>query len=114
MTPVFLALIYSAVAEVAIYCFASSGYSGAVDALLAGFAIAGAIALGIFAKRAFMAFCGATALAAPAIAYSMLGYGPLEMGGFIHALAFGGIGAAAYKVSHGFSLLPPPEEPNQG
>ena len=110
MMLVFPALIYAAVAEWVIYCFASSEYSGAVEAFLAVVAIAGAIALGIYAKRPFMAFCGATALGAPAISYDMLGYGLLEMGGFFHAFSFGVIGVVAYKLAHGFRFLPPTEK----
>ncbi|HTR42633.1 MAG TPA: hypothetical protein VMH87_13555 [Pseudomonadales bacterium] len=93
-------------AELMIYFFARE-YSGTLDTVLFGVAIFGAIALGIFAKRAFMAFCGAAALAAPAIAYSMGGYGLLEMGGFLHALVLGGIGSVAHKLAHGFSISPP-------
>jgi hypothetical protein len=110
MKSVFLALLYSGVAEGIVYRFALTGYSDAIDLVLMLVAIAGAVALGIFATRPFMAFCGATALAAPAISYSMLGYGPLEMGGLLHAFAFGGLGGAAYKLTHGFRLLPPPDD----
>jgi hypothetical protein len=109
MKPIFLALSYAAISESVICHFASQEYSATVDAILTIFAVLGSIVLGIFAPGEFMAFCGASGLATPAISYSMLGYGFLEMGGLVHALAFGIVGSAAFKFSHGFSVLPPPE-----
>jgi hypothetical protein len=110
MKSIFPALIYAAVAEAMIYRFALTEYSRAIDAVLTVVAIVGAIVLGIFTTRPFMAFCGATALAAPAISYSMLGYGLLAMAGFLHALSFGLIGAVVYKLSHGFRFISPTEK----
>jgi hypothetical protein len=49
-----------------------------------------------------MAFYGSVALSVPAISYSMIGYGLLEMGGYFHAFSFGLIGLVFYKVIHNF------------
>lgn len=55
---------------------------------MGGWAI-GSLLLAWFERRLFFTYFGSVALAAPAISYSMLGYGGLEMGGWLHAFAAG-------------------------
>jgi CHASE2 domain-containing sensor protein len=54
----------------------------------AGWAI-GSLVLAWFEPRRFFAYVGSVAFSVPAISYSMLGYGALEMGGWFHALIAG-------------------------
>lgn len=113
MKSVILALLLAATAQAVIYRLALREYSEALGIGLFVVAVIGAVVLGIFASRPFMAFCGSVALAAPAISYSMVGYGLLEMGGFFHAFALGGLGAFVHKLAHGFSLSRRPEGSTQ-
>ena len=96
------ALLYAALAEWWMYRFASSAYSASVETGLTIVAFVGAIPVGVFARRPLMAFCGGVALGAPVIGYSMIGYGLLEMGGFIHAATFGVWPVIAYELSRKF------------
>jgi len=73
-------------------------YSDKIDLLLAVIGIFGWIVLGFTAPNGFMAFCGSIALGVPGISYSMVGYGPLEMGGFVHVFCFGIYGFLCYKI----------------
>lgn len=56
--------------------------------LIAVWAI-GSLALSWFVRRGFFVYFASVALAVPAISYSTIGYGPLEMGGIFHTLAAG-------------------------
>jgi hypothetical protein len=42
-----------------------------------------------FIRKRSLAYLASTGLAAPGIAYSMVGYGILEFGGILHAMAAG-------------------------
>lgn len=55
---------------------------------MGGWAV-GSLVLAWFEPRLFFTYFGSVALSAPAISYSMLGYGGLEMGGWFHAFAAG-------------------------
>ena len=83
-------------AEWLIYRSATADYVGAIDGILFGIAVIGTIFLGFTAPNRTMAFFGSVALFTPSISYSMLGYGLLEMGGFLHVISFGMLGAAAH------------------
>ena len=96
MKIVIAAIIVAAVLQFAV-CHLIS-YSGKIDLVLTIIGIFGWIVLGFTAPNEFMAFCGSVALGVPGISYSMVGYGLLEMGGYIHALCFGGYGFACYKL----------------
>ena len=67
------------------------------DLLLLGWLIA-SLLLGYCAPNARMAFYCSVALAVPGLSYSMVGYGLLEMGGFLHALTLGSIGCLLYRT----------------
>ena len=67
----------------------------------------GWIVLGLNAPNGFMAFCGSVASGVPSISYSMIGYGPLEMGGFVHAFSFGVYGFVSYKIIQYFKREKP-------
>src|SRR5882724_10994474 len=73
-----------------IVCRMSPGNYSEITLLLflVGFGLC-TVALAWFEERPLLAYLGSVALAAPAISYSMLGYGTLEMGGWFHALAAG-------------------------
>lgn len=77
-------------------------YSGTVDNLLMLEWLIGTLFLGFNAPSQRMAFYGSVALSVPPISYSMIGYGFLEMGGMVHALCFGTVGAVINKVVHNF------------
>jgi hypothetical protein len=64
-------------------------YSDTIDSTLFIIWIVGSLLLAWFVRRRFYVYFGSVALAAPAIAYSMYGYGILEMGGILHALLDG-------------------------
>jgi hypothetical protein len=96
MTTVIAAIIVAAFLQFVV-CHLIS-YSDKIDLALAVIGILGWIVLGFTAPSGFMAFCGSVALGVPGISYSMVGYGPLEMGGFVHALCFGGYGFVCYKI----------------
>jgi CHASE2 domain-containing sensor protein len=55
---------------------------------MAGWAIC-SLTLAWFERRPFFVYFGSVALSAPVISYSILGYGALEMGGWLHAFAAG-------------------------
>ena len=55
---------------------------------LAGWGVC-TLAVAWFEERPLLVYLGAVTLAAPGISYSMLGYGALEMGGWLHAFAAG-------------------------
>ena len=67
----------------------SMQYSGTVEFGLFGLWAAGSLLLSWLVRRRFYAYAGSVALSAPAIAYSMVGYGLLPMGGILHALIAG-------------------------
>jgi len=52
-------------------------------------AVAAFVVIAWFLRRRFYVYFGSVALSAPAIGYSMIGYGILEMGGIFHALCAG-------------------------
>ena len=64
-------------------------YSNAVQVILIGLWAAGSLVLAWRVSHRSYAYFGSVAMAVPAIAYAMLGYGLLEMGGILHALAAG-------------------------
>lgn len=64
-------------------------YSDTVQTLLYGLWAIGSLLLAWMVRRRFYVYFGSVALSAPAISYSMIGYGFLEMGGILHALAAG-------------------------
>ncbi len=64
-------------------------YSSTVQWLLFGVWAVGSLVFAWFVRRRFYAYFGSVALSAPAIGYSMIGYGFLEMGGILHALCAG-------------------------
>jgi hypothetical protein len=64
-------------------------YSSTVFGVLAAVWAIGSLVLAWFVRRRFFAYFGSVALSAPALGYSMIGYGFLEMGGIIHALSAG-------------------------
>jgi hypothetical protein len=101
MRAVLTAVAIGGVAELVVYRSALKDYSEAICILMFVAAAAGALALGRLAPGRLLAFCGSVALAAPGIAYSMIGHGLLEMGGFLHAFAAGIFGIAAWRLFHG-------------
>jgi hypothetical protein len=64
-------------------------YSGALEFLLFALWAVGSLLLAWFVRRRFYVYLSSVALSAPAITYSMVCDGPLEMGGIIHALCAG-------------------------
>jgi CHASE2 domain-containing sensor protein len=64
-------------------------YSGTVEFMLLGLWAVGSILLAWFLRRRFYAYVGSVTLSAPAIGYSMVGYGLLTMGGILHAFLAG-------------------------
>ena len=64
-------------------------YSGTVESLLVAFWATFSLVLAWFVRRRFYVYFASVALSAPAIGYSMVGYGYLEMGGIFHALCAG-------------------------
>lgn len=64
-------------------------YSDTVELGLFTLWAIGSLLLSWFVHRCFYVYIGSVALSAPAIAYSMVGYGLLPMGGILHALAAG-------------------------
>jgi len=64
-------------------------YSGAVEFVLFGLWAVGSFLLARFVRRRFYAYMGSVAISSPAIAYSMIGYGLLPMGGIFHAIMAG-------------------------
>ena len=64
-------------------------YFDSVEFLLFGLWAIGSLLLAWHVHRLFLAYFGSVALSAPAIAYSMVGYGLLTMGGIFHALFLG-------------------------
>ncbi len=100
MKTVVAVISIAAFAEFAVYQGVTCEYSEVLCGAMLFMAVLGAILSGAFAPRRFMAFCGAIALSAPAIAYSMLGHGDLVMGGFFHAMVFGMLGVVFFVVFH--------------
>jgi CHASE2 domain-containing sensor protein len=77
------------VALAVIHHFGYRPYSDAITwSLMAAWGIASVILAG-YARRLRYVYWGSVVLVAPSLSYSMLGYGALEMGGFIHALMAG-------------------------
>jgi hypothetical protein len=99
---VFAAIASAFVAEALIYRSASAEYSGAVETVLFILGAMGSVVLGFAAPNPRMAYCASLALFVPAISYSMLGYGFLEMGGFLHAFACGSFGLVCFTVVRRF------------
>ena len=81
--------ICAVVTEALIYRTATREYSPVIDALLVAAWGLGSLVLAWFEPRRRFVYLGSVALSAPCISYSMLGYGLLEMGGFVHALCAG-------------------------
>jgi hypothetical protein len=102
MKTIIAAVIVAAILQFVVCQPAFSNYSGKIDLSLMIIAILGWIVVGFNAPNGLMAFCGCVALGIPSISYSMLGYGVLEMGGFLHAFAFGGYGFICYKIFRHF------------
>jgi CHASE2 domain-containing sensor protein len=79
----------SAVALAVVYHFGYRPYSDTITwSSMAAWGVASIILAGC-ERRLRYVYWGSVVLAAPSISYSMLGYGALEMGGFIHALIAG-------------------------
>jgi CHASE2 domain-containing sensor protein len=64
-------------------------YSSTIEFVLFGLWAVGSLLLAWFVRRRLYAYLGSVGLSAPAIAYSMVGYGMLPMGGILHALLAG-------------------------
>lgn len=64
-------------------------YSNTAQWVLWGVWAVGSLALAWSIHRPFYIYFGSVGLSAPAIGYSMVGYGLVEMGGIIHALCAG-------------------------
>jgi CHASE2 domain-containing sensor protein len=64
-------------------------YSVTVEFVLFGLWAVGSLLVAWYVRRRFYAYVCSVVLSAPAIAYSMLGYGLLPMGGIIHAFCAG-------------------------
>jgi ABC-type thiamin/hydroxymethylpyrimidine transport system permease subunit len=64
-------------------------YSEVIQGCLFGLWAIGSLLVAWFVPRRFYAYFGSVALSAPAIGYSMVGYGLLETGGILHALCAG-------------------------
>jgi CHASE2 domain-containing sensor protein len=64
-------------------------YSGTVESVLIAFWATISLLLAWFVRRRTYVYLASVALSAPAIGYSMVGYGFLEMGGIVHALSSG-------------------------
>lgn len=93
---VFVVVTFAAFLQFLICLPAFSKYSGQLEWALTMMAILGWVILAFTAPNGLLAFCGSVAISVPFISYSMLGYGPLEMGGFVHAFCGGGFGLACY------------------
>jgi len=79
----------SGVALAVIHHFGYRPYSDSITwSLMAAWGIASIILAG-YERRLRYVYWGSVVLVAPSLSYSMLGYGALEMGGFIHALIAG-------------------------
>jgi hypothetical protein len=64
-------------------------YSGKIDFALFGLWAIGSLLVAWHVRRRFYAYIDSVMLSIPTIAYSMLGYGLLPMGGIFHALCAG-------------------------
>lgn len=64
-------------------------YSSTVEWVLIALWAIVSLLLAWFVRRRSYVYFGSVALSAPAIGYSMIGYGFLEMGGILHALCAG-------------------------
>ena len=64
-------------------------YSEVIQYCLFGVWAIGSLVVAWNVRRRFYVYFGSVALSAPAIAYSMVGFGFLEMGGILHALCAG-------------------------
>ena len=64
-------------------------YSGTIEFVLFLMWAIGSLLLAWFVRHRFYAYIGSVAFSAPAIAYSMVGYGLLPMGGIFHAIIAG-------------------------
>ena len=64
-------------------------YSSTVEWFLIAVWAIGSLAIAWFVRRRLYAYLGSVGLSAPAIGYSMVGYGLLEMGGVLHGLCAG-------------------------
>ena len=79
----------SAIALVVIHYFAAHPYSESITiSLMIGWGVASIFLAGC-ESRLSRVYWGSVVLAAPGIAYSMLGWGFLEAGGILHALMSG-------------------------
>jgi CHASE2 domain-containing sensor protein len=90
--------IFAVIAEALICSAAARAYSPLILALLTTAWGFGSLILAWFEPRPRIAYFGSVALSAPSISYSMLGYGPLEMGGFLHALCAGALAVPFYYM----------------
>jgi hypothetical protein len=95
---VWLAILFASGAELMMWHNASLDYSGLREGGLTAVAILFCFLLGYNAPKSSLAFLGSAGASAPAISYSMIGYGLLEMGGILHAFSFGGIGLICYTI----------------
>jgi hypothetical protein len=95
-------LIIAAVTQITICCTPGLEYSGTIDGLLTIEWLVGSLFLGFNAPNQRLAFLCSVGLSVPNLSYSMVGYGLLEMGGYLHALSFGVMGLVFYKVIHHF------------
>jgi hypothetical protein len=64
-------------------------YSGTIETGFVTIWAIGSLLLSWNIRRSLYAYLGSVALGVPAIAYSMVGYGLLPMGGIFHALIAG-------------------------
>ena len=81
--------LFAAITEALIDRAAAREFSPVILAFLAVVWGFGSLVLAWFEPRPQFVYFGSIALATPAISYSMLGYGLLEMGGILHAICAG-------------------------
>jgi CHASE2 domain-containing sensor protein len=98
---------FAVLAETLIYRGATREYSPWVLALLTAVWGLGSLAIAWFEPRLRFVYFGSVVLAAPSISYSMLGYGLLEMAGFIHAICAGAYAIPAYFLMQRFKVRNP-------
>ncbi|HVU28007.1 MAG TPA: hypothetical protein VHG71_09765 [Verrucomicrobiae bacterium] len=102
MKTVIATLIIAGITQLIICRIPGLEYSGAVDGFLTIEWLVGSLLLGFNAPSRRLAYLCSVGLSVPAISYSMVGYGFLEMGGYVHALLSGIVGLVFYAVIQSF------------
>ena len=75
--------VFAGVSEALIYRVAAREYSPLIFGLLSVTWGLGSLSLAWFEPRRGFVYLGSVVLSAPSLSYSMLGYGIVEMGGFV-------------------------------